>query len=323
MAQSHTDSKSSIDAQLERFLEVDNIYSQSTLPGLQIHSNPSQAPYTIVLLTEEEKQRITVDPRALMLFTVSVHGVKPIIVDHTPRADNVTNNKHSIAVYNEEDVMTTLACPDQPESTLYVDLTKLKRAGQDAFITLRHGGNRWDQEQVVGLDIRVDTSAPPTTLPAPANNTQRTPPRRVFSSTPARRQADVVAPPSDPLSPPPMIIFSVAPPRSTTPPGLPFVPPPFPATLAVDSALERVMDRPALSASTYFDEKREPVAVGMQRTKRRTERYTPYGSRPVKRAVYKVVSTAADGLTLAGGLLRGWADSYFGDVDQVGEPVHV
>ncbi|KAI5827778.1 hypothetical protein K523DRAFT_418149 [Schizophyllum commune Tattone D] len=325
MAQSHTASKSSIDAQLERFLEVDNIYNQSTLPGLQIQSTPPQAPYTIVLLTEQEKQRITIDPRALMLFTITVHGVKPIIVDHTPRADNVTNNKHTIAVYNEEDVMATLACPDQPERTLYVDLTKLKRAGQDAFVTLRHGGNRWGQEQVVGLDIRVDATAPPTTLPAPANNnTQRTPPRRVFSSTPARRQADVVAPPSDPLAPPPMIIFSVAPPRSTTPPGLPPIPPPFSATLAVDSDLERAMDRPALKASTHFDEKREPAAVGMQRTKRRTERYTPYGSRPVKRAVYKVVSTAADGLTVAGGLLRGWADSYFGDaVDQVSEPVHV
>ena len=190
---------------------------------------------------------------------------------------------------------------------------------------VRHGGNRWGQEQVVGLDIRVDATAPPTTLPAPASNsTQRTPPRRVFSSTPARRQADVVAPPSDPLAPPPMIIFSVTSPGSTTPPGLPPIPPPFSATLAVDSDLERAMDRPALKASTHFDEKREPAAVGMQRTKRRTERYTPYGSRPVKRAVYKVVSTAADGLTLAGGLLRGWADSYFGDaVDQVSVPVHV
>ena len=136
MAQSHTASKSSIDAQLERFLEVDNIYSQSTLPGLQIQSTPPQAPYTIVLLTEQEKQRITVDPRALMLFTITVHGVKPIIVDHTPRADNVTN-KHTIAVYNEEDVMTTLACPDLPERTLYVDLTKLNKAAKDVFVTMR------------------------------------------------------------------------------------------------------------------------------------------------------------------------------------------
>ncbi|KAI5899205.1 uncharacterized protein SCHCODRAFT_02005441 [Schizophyllum commune H4-8] len=320
MAQSQHATKSSIDAQLERFLEVDNIYNQSTLPGLQIQSTPPQAPYTIVLFTEKEEERVTVDPRALMLFTITVHGVKADMRWCAPRA--VGASKHAIVVHNGVET-TMLACPDHGERTLYIDLTTLEKMAKEVTITAKHGGNRWGEEQVVGLDIRAEVQAPPN--PSPANsNALGTPPRRVFSSSPARRHPEPLPAISDPLPPPPVITFSDAPPRSTTPPGSPPIPPPFPATLSVDSALERAVERPDLRILTYYNEKREPVDAvgGMQRTKRRSERYTPYGPRPVKRAVYKVVSTAADGLTLAGGLLRGWADSYFGDVDQAGGLTH-
>ncbi|KAL1742781.1 hypothetical protein HDZ31DRAFT_65660 [Schizophyllum fasciatum] len=324
MAHARQTSASSIDAQLERFRELDAIYNRSPLPGLQIQPVPQCPPYSIVVVTKDEEQGLTVDPRALAVFTITVHDVAAIAhyrCNLSPAAgvgaqQENPGRQHEIAVHNAGDVKM-LSCPDNADRTLYIDLTVLEKAATSISLTPRHGGNRWGEQQVIGLDIHADVPAPPAQATA-TNNVQRSPPRRVLGAgRPARRLPNPAPPTADPQPTAPIITFSLTRPipAAARERQLPPIPPPFPAAPEGTPFLQPVHEEWNPVPVARVEEKRESAAqVGMQRTKRRAERYSPYGSRPVKRVVYSVVSTAADGLTYAGGLLRGWADLYLGDV---------
>ncbi|TRM59853.1 hypothetical protein BD626DRAFT_506632 [Schizophyllum amplum] len=323
-----TSMRSRIDAQLARFQESEALYNQSPLPGVSVEPPSLYPPYSVVIASGKEEQGMIIYPRALAVFTITFRGILAKLRFDLPTGR--TTPHHQIAVHNGDEEVVMLPYPQNADRTVYVDLTPLKGLTEDICITAIYGGNRHGEDQIIGVDIQANALPAPnpsimTASSASTASTARTsPPRKVLNGPrPARRRPETtnLHTPSGSANAVPLVIFSATPPRTLMSPdpeaalARPLAPV-QPVTLRTTHQRPDPPrgpspdDSPVVSASDN-SERREPL--GATRVKRRTERYSPYGTRPVKRVIYTAVSAAADGLSLAGGLLRGWADSYLGD----------